>query len=122
MKGISKKFPCNICGTFENVRGSGGSSGRYYCTDCRKKTGRQDLNSPQYLALSAVAKARRKGELQDPKTLQCVDCQRPAVVYEHRDYNKPLDVQPVCISCNFKRGPAIGHVTKTSEVKNAAAS
>jgi hypothetical protein len=26
-------------------------------------------------------------------------------VYEHRDYTKPLQVEPVCRSCNALRGP-----------------
>ena len=37
----------------------------------------------------------------------CVDCGARASCYDHRDYNKPLDVDPVCRSCNYKRGPAI---------------
>lgn len=56
---------------------------------------------------SEVAKAVRKGLL--PKldgTIKCVDCGKPAHNYEHRDYAKPLDVSPVCRSCNHKRGPA----------------
>lgn len=36
----------------------------------------------------------------------CVDCGGLAHVYDHRDYSRPLDVQPVCRSCNQKRGPA----------------
>jgi len=39
-------------------------------------------------------------------SIACVDCGKPATVYEHRDYTKPLDVEPVCSSCNRKRGPA----------------
>lgn len=37
----------------------------------------------------------------------CVDCGAPARAYDHRDYNKPLDVEPVCSRCNHRRGPAI---------------
>lgn len=36
----------------------------------------------------------------------CVDCGKPACQYDHRDYTKPLEVVPVCRSCNYKRGPA----------------
>lgn len=32
---------------------------------------------------------------------------RRARDYDHRDYNKPLEVEPVCHSCNMKRGPGI---------------
>jgi hypothetical protein len=62
----------------------------------------------QNTALSMVGRAIRKGVL--PKldgTIACVDCTAPATVYEHRDYGKPLDVEPVCQSCNKKRGTPI---------------
>ena len=36
----------------------------------------------------------------------CTDCGKRATVYDHRDYGRPLDVEPVCQSCNLKRGPA----------------
>lgn len=36
----------------------------------------------------------------------CIDCGQPATVYDHRDYSKPLDVDPVCRSCNSRRGRA----------------
>ncbi len=37
----------------------------------------------------------------------CIDCGSRATDYDHRDYNKPLEVEPVCQSCNLKRGRAI---------------
>jgi hypothetical protein len=58
-------------------------------------------------AIAAVAKAVKKGILPLVKTLTCVDCGKLAEVYDHRDYNKPLDVVPVCRSCNYRRGAAI---------------
>lgn len=36
----------------------------------------------------------------------CVDCAGIATDYEHRDYASPLNVEPVCRSCNTKRGTA----------------
>jgi hypothetical protein len=39
-------------------------------------------------------------------TTACVDCGKRAVYYEHRDYKQPLNVVPVCASCNCKRGKA----------------
>lgn len=39
--------------------------------------------------------------------ISCVDCGDQAIQYDHRDYNKPLKVKPVCRSCNRKRGKAI---------------
>jgi len=55
-----------------------------------------------------VAKAIREGVL--PKldgSISCVDCGKPARDYEHRDYNYPLQVEPVCRGCNRRRGPGI---------------
>lgn len=60
-------------------------------------------------AIKAVNAAVRGGLL--PRlagnNIRCVDCRKPAAVYDHRDYSKPLDVQPVCHRCNQKRGRAI---------------
>jgi len=39
-------------------------------------------------------------------SIECVDCGAPATCYDHRDYSKPLDVEPVCWKCNAQRGPA----------------
>ena len=36
--------------------------------------------------------------------VQCTDCNSKATCYDHRDYTKPLDLDPVCASCNAKRG------------------
>jgi len=63
--------------------------------------------SGQMSAISAVAKARRIGQLSPPTDFACADCGKPATEYDHRDYNKPLDVAPVCRGCNRRRGYAI---------------
>lgn len=39
-------------------------------------------------------------------SVPCVDCGATAEVYDHRDYTRPLDVDPVCMCCNAKRGSA----------------
>ena len=57
-------------------------------------------------AHSWIRMAVKHGYLQKPSTLTCLDCGQPAQVYDHRDYNKPLDVEPVCHACNVNRGPA----------------
>lgn len=57
-------------------------------------------------AMSAVAKAVKQGLLPRVIDCICVDCGAPAKAYDHRDYSKPLEVEPVCDSCNQKRGPA----------------
>lgn len=54
-----------------------------------------------------VARAISKGLLPALNGLvACVDCGVVATEYDHRDYNRPLDVQPVCHQCNIRRGPA----------------
>lgn len=58
-------------------------------------------------AISAVNKAVKNGILAPVKMLVCVDCGSQAQCYDHRDYNKPLEVVPVCRKCNFRRGSAI---------------
>lgn len=55
----------------------------------------------------AVFLAVRAGRL--PRldgSVPCVDCRQPATEYDHREYAKPLDVEPVCRPCNLRRGPA----------------
>lgn len=53
-----------------------------------------------------VYEAQRRGVLPPLKGLKCSDCDREAAHYDHRDYSRPLDVEPVCGSCNKRRGPA----------------
>jgi hypothetical protein len=61
-----------------------------------------------YAALQAVAEAKRKGILPLlDGSIKCTDCDKPARCYDHRDYNEPLKVDPVCQGCNVRRGPAI---------------
>ena len=36
--------------------------------------------------------------------IPCTDCGSAAQVYEHRDYRRSLDVEPVCRPCNARRG------------------
>lgn len=59
-------------------------------------------------AHSAVAYAIKKSVLPPiNKDTKCVDCGGQAKHYDHRDYNKPLEVEAVCQKCNMRRGPAI---------------
>ena len=55
-------------------------------------------------AYQRVARAKKSGKLKPLSELKCVDCGAQAVHYDHRDYQKPLDVEPVCQACNIKRG------------------
>jgi hypothetical protein len=62
----------------------------------------------QRRAIALVSNAKMNGKLAYlDGTILCVDCKRkPATIYEHRDYSKPLEVEPVCHYCNVRRGPA----------------
>jgi len=44
------------------------------------------------------------GFLPPASHLDCVDCGAQAQCYDHRDYNQPLQVEPVCRPCNTARG------------------
>ena len=57
-------------------------------------------------AMSLVRKAIIKGKLPFPHELVCADCGVKAFGYDHRDYLRPLEVDPVCRRCNAARGPA----------------
>lgn len=62
----------------------------------------------QYAAYK-IQRAIKDGAIENLKVTykQCVDCGKRALVWEHRDYEKPLDVVPCCYACNSKRGSAI---------------
>lgn len=98
---------CCVCGTVELATGAGNFS---RCTACKAAgrcppsyTRRESLGRDTAMAL--VAGAIRAGELPHPRGLKCADCAGPAIEYDHRDYGRPLDVAPVCRSCNLRRGP-----------------
>ena len=78
--------------------------------------GKQDVYCPhcrfvakmlQSSALGKVRHAVKSGKLAPVRSLKCVDCSAPATLYEHRSYDRPLDVVPVCYRCNRRRGPAV---------------
>src|SRR3972149_8706132 len=73
-----------------------------YCRGCSRA-----LHLARKKAAWRVFKAVQRGDLPKIETLQCVDCGQPARQYEHRDYSRPLEVEPVCHSCNALRGPAL---------------
>lgn len=77
------------------------------CDDCRPvhKLWTHWLSGRQ-TAASKVARAIKGGQLQRPALFACVDCGNPAKCYDHRDYSRPLDVVPVCLSCNVRRSSA----------------
>jgi hypothetical protein len=79
----------------------------WYCKPCRLMS----YEAARW-AKVWVARAMRSGVLMHANQHRCVDCGEWATGWEHRDYAKPLAVDPTCSSCNFKRGPAkFGPVT-----------
>jgi hypothetical protein len=74
----------------------------YLCGEC---WGTYEVK-PGDNAHKLVAAAVRYGFLAPISECRCIDCGTQATDYDHRDYNKPLDVDPVCRPCNFRRGPA----------------
>ena len=72
------------------------------CQDCHGAR-----HKAAYSARAAVAKAIRQGKLKRPELVYCSECgMRAAWCYDHRDYDKPLDVRPVCRACNTELGLA----------------
>lgn len=58
----------------------------------------------QSIAIQKVSKAIKAGILRKlDGSIKCVDCGKIAVHYDHRDYRKPLKVDPVCAYCNHHR-------------------
>jgi hypothetical protein len=81
----------------------------------RSHSGLCDACSQPHYREGAVAHRRvgyaiRAGRLQRAAERLCADCGQPARMYDHRDYTKPLDVEPVCGSCNQHRGAAFDSV------------
>lgn len=92
---------CQECGTQVLL-----AHGRGSCTECWRHRRRQVIEISR-LAHYQVWRAIRSGDL--PRldgSIACVDCGAPAKVYDHREYTKPLIVDPVCLGCNARRGPA----------------
>ena len=100
------QITCNRCG--DSVDSHIPHLARY-CFPCSIKQGEDSK-----LATRAVVKQIRQGLLPKAKDCLCVDCGNPAFDYDHWDYNRPLDVQPVCRSCNRKRGPAIPRIAQAA--------
>lgn len=97
---------CADCGK-EEVRAKNATYCRC-CSNARGNAKRKERGRYFYLAHEYVAVAVRNGDL--PKldgSITCADCSNPAAQYDHRDYKKPLEVDPVCRVCNAARGPGL---------------
>jgi hypothetical protein len=95
---------CLFCGGPRDEPGTRSLPTRRYCRTCTRFDG--PLISTQSNSSAAVSSAIRRGDLMPATQYFCVDCGGSASQYDHRDYTKPLDVDPVCRSCNARRGPA----------------
>ena len=100
------KGACIDCGNPTNRHGAA-----KYCWECIRKGSK---------AHAAVFQAIKRGVLKRPSEYSCCDCGGAASQYDHRDYNNPLDVQPVCRRCNLKRGPAIPEKKTEKDQKSKA--
>lgn len=72
----------------------------------RPEPPRSDYKGGQKGCHKIVSAAIRRGEIAPPSEYQCVDCSEQATEYDHRDYSRPFDVDPVCHACNWRRGEA----------------
>lgn len=73
-----------------------------YCRRCSDA-----VSALRGVAVVEVARAIRHKEIEPASAYNCTDCGAPAESYDHRNYIKPLSIEPVCRGCNTKRGPAI---------------
>jgi hypothetical protein len=96
---------CPVCGCeFYN------GTDKYCSTACKEA-----VHFIQFRAVSKVNREVALGNLKKATEHVCVDCGKPAKQYEHRNYSKPLDVEPVCRGCNKRRGPALDIAFAISE-------
>lgn len=81
-----------------------GSTASYYQMQRRRINNLLPLERAQ----RKVRKAIKNGQLVSLKNniVPCFYCGYRATIYEHRDYNKPLDVVPACRKCNEQLGSA----------------
>lgn len=105
-----KRRNCVVCGRFFSAKYGGGRlSCLIGCAEKRSKMLMEERHPGYAKAHQAVYRAVKRGAL--PRldgTVDCVDCGAAAKHYDHRDYSKPLEVEPVCARCNRLRGSAIG--------------
>lgn len=64
------------------------------------------LSEARAIIGSVVSRMISSNEIPKASALKCVDCGKDAFDYDHRYYQEPANVVPVCRSCNIKRGPA----------------
>ena len=76
---------------------------RMFCIPCAAQ---RYLRNGRIKAGQLLHREILAGRIPRPDTMACTDCGAHATQYDHRDYSKPFDVEPVCGSCNMRREPA----------------
>lgn len=102
------RYTCYVCGALQMATGGGPYS---RCSACREANAYGNRPPDTWLgkdrASALIQAAIKSGQLLHPRQLKCADCDGQATEYEHRNYNFPLVVEPICRKCNLVRGPAI---------------
>ena len=75
----------------------------------------QIVRDNAHKARDTLAYAKVMGKLPRADTMLCVDCGKQADRYDHRDYRRPLDVEPVCLKCNAARGEGMNPYTERAK-------
>ena len=88
------------------------------CAKCRSPYWDKARNSKEHSkmriwALGIIQNAKYKGYIGKPKNQKCVDCGKKATDWEHRNYSRPLIVEPICRSCNLRRGSSLNFNPKS---------
>lgn len=73
----------------------------------RLQQAKKGVHSKVYSAISSGLLPEIRRSKKNRIFVACKDCGRRASIYDHRDYRKPLEVEPVCCACNIKRGPSL---------------
>lgn len=105
-----RTITCIACG----AKAQRAKSNFVFCLPCGHQHDRDAIK-----AACAVRKHIRSGAIKRAAEHICTDCGKQATEYDHRDYLKPVDVQPVCRSCNHLRGPAFNSVYRPPLMRQA---
>ena len=105
---LDKPRLCRECKKDISTRGAGAK----YCEKCASPSVKKPwARKPRQATCHRIVGIAVKAGILPALTgdIKCVDCGTEATCYEHRDYLKPLDVEPVCLSCNYLRGAALNN-------------
>ena len=100
---------CSSCGKVKPLSAFPRNSGAWdehgtICSSCNgKKTNLWRKNNKKRNRVSwKMQNAIRSGRLPRANTLSCAVCGEPAEHYHHDNYDKPLDVIPLCRQCHVE--------------------